>query len=143
MTSCVSVFDGYQDTHAVITKFDTEGNLVWDETFELWQACKPYYPKKLISVAGTTQNTVKLVFASRNKINSKSISFEGETLVDATSDELETKYDTDKTKWSLSEIDYWYDNYFMSYGMQKIKNKDEKGVKKKRKVYFVSKIAFE
>ena len=45
-------------------------------------------------------------------------------------------------KNTFSNIDYWYDNYFIAYGIQKIKNKSG-DVQKKRKVYFINKIYFE
>jgi hypothetical protein len=48
----------------------------------------------------------------------------------------------DKTRWTgVTKTEYWYENYFLTYGWQKIKNTDEKG-SKKRKVFFVSKLQF-
>jgi hypothetical protein len=42
-----------------------------------------------------------------------------------------------------SDIKYWYDNYFLAYGISVIKNKDGDKTKRKRKVFFVSKVKFE
>ena len=137
------IFDGYQYTHAVIAKFNNEGILQWDNTFEMWPAYKPFYVKRFISVTEKNANSLDLVFASRNRIYSKSIDYNGSINQDSQSEVIETGYTGDKSKRSYSNIDYWYDNYFIAYGVQKIKNTEDKEVKRKRKVYFISKIKFE
>lgn len=141
-TSYRRVFDGHQYTHAVLGKFDNEGNLLWDKSFEMWPSYKPYYAKRFISIAEREQSSIKMVFANRNRIVSKSVDFEGKVLLNEESEEIETGYTGDKEKYSFSNIDYWYGNYFLAYGQQKIKNKSDKNVKKKRKVYFVNKIKY-
>lgn len=143
-TQTIQVFDGYQYTHAVLSKFDQKGKLLWDETFKLWSTRKPFYIKKFISIAEKSESSLKLVFTSRNKITSKSFDFDGAVLQESESDEIETGYSGDRAKYTFSNVEFWYDNYFLAYGQQKIKNKEEKGkVKRKRKVYFINKIKFE
>lgn len=138
-TTTITVFDGYQYTHATAAKFDLEGNLIWDSSFEMRPKYKPFYPIRFISIAEQNDQSMSMVFANLNKIVSKSIDYKsGEILTDKTSNEIETGLQGDKTKKGFSNIDYWYDNYFLAYGTQKIKNK-ESG---KRKVFFISKIAF-
>lgn len=141
ITKTKRVFDGFQYTHATLAKFSKTGDLQWDQTFELWPAEKPMSVKTYVSIAEQKQKSIKLAYANLSLINSKSFDFEGNILKEYKSDEIETKYDTDKTKYTISNINFWYDNYFISYGTQVIKNKEEKG-KKKRKVYFVSKVEF-
>lgn len=143
-TTTVLVFDGYQYTHAVIAKFDSEGNMEWDQTFELWSAYKPYNVIRFISVSGQSDKALQLVFSSRNKITSKSIDFNGEVSQESSTDPIETSYEKDKVKRSYSDMVYWYDNYFIAYGNQIIKNKTKsRSVERKRKVYFINKIEFE
>lgn len=139
-TQTREVFDGYQYTHAVLAKFDKKGKLLWDEAFEMWSAYKPFYTKQFISIAEKGQNSINLVFTSRNTIISKSIDFNGSVLQDIQSEEIQTNFENDKVKRSFSNINQWYENYFIAYGSQKIKNVDGK---RKRKVYFISKIKFE
>lgn len=142
-TYTTTVFDGYQYTHAMLCKFDTEGNLVWDQIFEMWSAYKPFYIKQFISIAAQDLDAIKLVFASRNKIISKSIDYEGLVIQDIQSEELQTNFEGDRSRYSFSDIDFWYDNYFIAYGQQKIKNTDgDNNVKRTRRVFFVSKIKF-
>ena len=136
------VFDGYQFTHAVLARFDQQGKMIWDQTFQMWPSYKPFYAKRFISLAGGTQEAINLVFANNSRIVSKSFDFDGTIKNDKTSEPIETNFEGDKAKWTFSNIDYWYDNYFLAYGNQKIKNKEEKGVKKKRKIYFISKIKY-
>ena len=136
------IFDGYQYTHAVITKYNKQGDLLWDRNFELFQTHKPYYLKRFIKVAETDAQGIKLAYSSRNKIASKYIDYNGEILEDQESEEIETGKDGDKTKWTNSNLSYWYDDYFLSYGSQKIKNKKDKSVKRKRRVMFINKVRY-
>lgn len=138
------VFDGYQYTHAILGKFDKKGKLLWDETFEMRSAYKPFYVKQFISIAEKNNNSIKLIFSSFNEIHSKSINYDGVVLNDFKSEDIQTNFKSDKVKRSFSNINYWYENYFIAYGSQKIKNKDDKAnTKRKRKVYFINKIKYE
>jgi hypothetical protein len=142
-THTIRVFDGYQYTHAMMGKFNKEGELMWDEIFEMFSAYKPFYVKRFISISEKTDNSLKLVFSSDKRVFTKEIGFDGKVYADEGSEEIETTQAGDEFKRSFSNIDFWYDNYFIAYGIQVIKNKDEeKGAKKKRKVFFVSKIKF-
>ncbi|MEY4286925.1 MAG: hypothetical protein RL511_1011, partial [Bacteroidota bacterium] len=51
--------------------------------------------------------------------------------------------ENDKIKQSYSNISYWYDKYFLSYGVQSIKNRVDDDVKRKRTVLFLNKVSFE
>ena len=141
-TQTRQVFDGYQYTHAVLAKFNKEGELQWDETFEMWPAYKPFTVKRFISIAEQNENAIKMVFVSRNQIITKSIDTEGTIVQEQKSEAIETGHTGDKLKYAFSNIDYWYDNYFIAHGSQKIKNKEDVDVKRKRTVYFISKIKF-
>ena len=144
VTSYRTVFDGYQYTHAVITKYSKEGRLIWDKTFEMWSSYKPFYVKRFISVAEENDETVDLVFISGGtRIYTKSIDTKnGDIIKDENSEIMETSYEGDKSKRSFSNVVYWYDHYFLAYGEQKIKNKKNDKVMKKRIVYFINKIGY-
>ncbi len=142
VTQSRQVFDGYQYTHALLAKFDFQGKLLWDQTFEMWPAYKPYSVTRFINIVNQNEEQIKLVFSNRSRIVSKIFGREGQVLQDIESEPIESLYESDKYKWTASTIDYWYDNYFLAYGRQKIKNKDDDNVKRKRKVYFISKIKY-
>ena len=139
-TTYVQVFDGYQYTHAFIAKFDKNGNILWDQTFPMWLSQKPYNVKRFIHVADEQQTNIKLVYANGNRINSKVFDFNGNVISDNQSEPIETNSDNDKTRLSYAEIMHWYNNYFLSYGIQRIINKKDKDVERKRTVFFFNKI---
>jgi hypothetical protein len=141
-THTTQVFTGYQYTHAILARFGSGGNLLWDEIFELRSAYKPYKIKRFISIEEKNQDMIKMVFASNNKITTKAVDNNGSLISDFQSEEIETNFKGDKAKRSFSDIDYWYDNYFIAYGQQIIKNTADETARK-RKVYFISKVRYE
>lgn len=141
-TQTRQVFDGYQYTHASLIKFSTSGKIVWDQCFEMWPGTKPYYVKKFISITDSNSDKISLAFASYNRIHTKSFDKNGKVLKDEKTESIETLFEGDKVKYSNSNTEYWYDNYFIIHGGQLIKNKEDKTVDKKRWVYFVNKIQY-
>jgi hypothetical protein len=73
-------------------------------------------------------------------IKSKIIDFNGNTVSEVNSEMIETGDEEDKTLRTISNIDFWYDTFFLNYGSQKIKNKSDDDQKGKRFVFFVSKV---
>jgi hypothetical protein len=142
-TTPVQVFDGYQYTHAMIAKFNKEGEMLWSQVFKMYLWYKPFVARTFIRIAAQEQNSIQLVYADGKNIYSKSFSFDGEILYDKTSNPINTDNENDKVKQSYSNISYWYDKYFLSYGVQAIKNKVDDDVKRKRTVLFLNKVSFE
>lgn len=136
-TQVHTVFDGYQYTHATLAKFDFEGNLLWDNTFSMWSLYKPFRIKKLISFSQGQENA-ELAFSERNTVKYKVFNQKnGDIIKDNSKEIIETYTDGDKVKRSFTNIDYWYDNNFIAFGIQTISNKE---VKRKRRVFFVNNI---
>jgi hypothetical protein len=135
------VFDGYQYTHALIAGFDAQGNLLWDNCFEMVLERKLFVAKKLVRGV-FDNNTIQLVFANGSKI--KSISFENGKVVQDQNVELIGTNDLDDEVKRNSETDitWWYDHYYVSYGQQVIKNKENERGDKKRKVFFINKLTY-
>jgi hypothetical protein len=142
-TTTVQVFDGYQYTHAMIAKFNAQGELLWSQVFKMYLWYKPMVAKSFIRIAAQEQNSIQLVYADGKNIYSKSVSFDGEILNEKTSNPINTENDNDKIKVSYSNISFWYDKYFLSYGVQDIKNRGDDDVKRRRKVFFMNKVSFE
>jgi len=141
-TNYRTVFDGYLYTHGLFAKYNKMGELQWDQTFEMKNSYKPMYVKRFIRIAEQNQSEIKLVFASLNRITSKTFDFDGNVTSEVIVDEIETGFDGDKTKRSFSDIQFWYDKYFLAYGNQTIKN-TEGDQKRKRSVYFLNKLGFQ
>ena len=56
---------------------------------------------------------------------------------------LATEYQNDQVKRAdIGSAEYWYDNYFIAWGYQKIKNLDNLEVKKKRNIFYINKMSF-
>lgn len=136
-----SVFDGYQFTHAVIAEFNKQGELIWDNSFELGHI-KSWSLEPNIEI-NIQKDTLKMLYATDFYIISKGIV--GDKIIDVReSERIQTANESDKIKYSDTHSEYWYDDYFLIWGIQKIKNKEaEKGDKKKRWVFFFNKLGLE
>ncbi len=142
VTRTRTVFDGYQYTHAVLARFDKMGKMEWGQTFEMNPQTKPYYAKRFISTPEVVDDGISMVFASGSKIYTKVVNEEGITIDDEESEQIELQKEGDEIKYSSSNLDYWYKDFFLAYGYQKIKNKEERGKDRKRKIFFMTKIRY-
>ena len=140
MPSYYNVFDGYRYTSAFITKFDKEGNLLWDNGMELWDI-----------LSNKLENRVNVIFDGEETI--LAFNFKGEitykvfTAIEEQQSleyvPIESKHTRDKmTSESGSNMLYWYRNYFLVYGYQRIRN-TMISQEDKRYVFYVNKIAFD
>jgi len=143
VTRTRTVFDGYQYTHAVLAKFNKKGKIEWDQTFEMFSTYKPYFVKRFIATPENLDDAISMVYASGRRITSKTINFDGVVIEDEESEEIELEKDSEQIKWSTSNLSYRYDNYFLAYGSQKIKDKKAANRKdRKRKVYYMTKLKY-
>lgn len=143
VTTYTQVFDGYQYTHAVLARFDKKGRMEWDQTFEMYPYYKPYYAKRFISTPDEIDDGISMVFSSGRTIKTKVVDEDGTILKDEESEEIEVEKEGDQIKYSTSDLDYWYDDYFLTYGYQKIKNKEEaKRKDRKRRIYYMAKVKY-
>ncbi|MEA3443252.1 MAG: hypothetical protein U9R19_00850 [Bacteroidota bacterium] len=140
-THSSNIFDGFQYTHAVLARFDKNGQFLWDEALPMWPFHKPFFVKKFISLAKQKQS-INMVFEDRSQIISATIDFDGNTLCQRMANNIKTNAKGDYTRWTSSVIEHWYGNNFIVHGNQKIKNKKNSRLAKKRKVYFINKIEF-
>lgn len=140
-TQTRQVFDGYQYTHATLVAFDENGLKLWDKTFEMFPSYKPFYPRKFISMT-VIEEKINLLFMNRNDLVSSAYSIYGEVVNEKKYDFLETGNENDRLRYTNSDVFHWYDNFFISYGFQKIKNKTDETYKRKRKVFFINKISY-
>jgi len=132
-----TVFDGYQYTHATLSAFNTDGEKLWDRTFPLGLVEKPFSVKKYVRMK-IQDNQIDLMYASGKYLDLMSISEENDLRKESKSDLIKTE-DEEKIKRSYSNLQYWYGDYFVAYGDQKIKG-DDKAKTKNRTVYFINKI---
>ena len=134
------VFDGYQYTHAVVIGFDKNGKLIWDNSFEI-NDVKSFELEQFAKIHPQDDRII-LLYLYQNAIRSKIISG-AEVLEGKSLDEMKLKYKDDEVRereTETSKLDYWYDNHFFAYGVQKVHNLREPSVPSTRKVFFVNKI---
>ncbi|MEZ5083295.1 MAG: hypothetical protein R2750_07585 [Bacteroidales bacterium] len=135
-----SVFDGYRFFNAFVSCFDRQGNKVWDNGMEIFNILS-FDLKKRVNVFFERDDII-LSYNRDGKISAKIIN--GPEVVEGVeSFEIETLYGNDKiVSDSKSEMTYWYDNYFIAYGFQTIKNNSLPN-RNKRTVFYINKVAFE
>lgn len=135
-----TVFDGYRYFNAFITGFDLEGNMLWDNGFELLNLIS-YQLQNRINFYQTGDDIV-LAYNQDSKIISKIFS-DGEIMDGMSQYEIETDYLGDKIIESYdNSLVYWYDNYFLASGIQTVHNRNTLK-KNKRIVFYVNKLGFE
>lgn len=144
-TTWVKVFDGFRYTHAIIAGFNKDGDMLWDNSFEIWDILS-FQLKERVKVL-TDGEDIVLAYSNGGAIKSKVI--RGREVLDGkSSTPIETNYSDDKVRMNYnSDMAFWYDNYFITWGYQKIKNtskevRKETG-KRRRTVFYFNKIAFQ
>lgn len=135
-------FEGYQYTHAIVIGFDVQGKLLWDNSFEINDAMS-YSLKQFVHV-NPQKDKIVLLYNYENVIRSKLI--EGDEVVEGKSfNDISLKFQDDEVKNNESEyggLEKWYKDRFYAYGVQKIKNMKDAGVKLNRRVFFITKIIY-
>ncbi|MTI22120.1 hypothetical protein E1176_13905 [Fulvivirga sp. RKSG066] len=134
------IFVGFQYTHAVVIGLDKNGNILWDNSFEI----KDVLSKQLQQFVHVSvgEDNVDLLYVFDDAIRSKVIRgnevIEGKELVD-----IKLKYENDETEEKSTTIyglQKWYDNVFVAFGEQSIKNMQQEGIRLKRDVFFLNKL---
>jgi hypothetical protein len=135
------IFDGYQYTHAVVAGFDKQGNLLWDNVLEL-NDVKLFTLREQVKVSFSGENVI-LAYSFKGKLKSKII--RGSEVVEAKNDiNLDSEYADDRVKKNqVNNIEYWYGNYFLAWGYQRISNtSQDRQVRGTRNVVYCNKVAF-
>jgi hypothetical protein len=142
-TTTYSVFDGYRYTHAIVAAFDKNGALMWDNTMQIWDILS-FNLKNRISFVVDKENNMVVLYNYNGTLFSKQING-NITIEEKDRTPIETSYPEDKVKGnSSSDIDYWYGNYFIAYGIQEVRNPDQNPTHKTtRNVFYFNKIGFE
>lgn len=131
------VFDGYQYTHAVVIGFDKQGNLKWDNSFEI-NDIKTMQLEEFVEVR-TEKERIVMMYLFENKLRTKIING-ADVLEGKSEDQIKTSQGetVDVPNIESEQLDYWYANYFFAYGVQRLKQ--PWGAT--RRAFFVSKISY-
>jgi hypothetical protein len=139
-TNSYSVFDGYKFTGAMITSYTADGQMIWDNALEIRDLVAADLSPKVVT--HSLGDKLLLAYCSAGRIGSKIIRNE-EVTGNLEFSKLESKYPDDKlVSETRSGVLAWYDQYFLCYGFQEIKNVALDG-NNKRFVFYLTKVKFE
>ncbi|TDB67053.1 hypothetical protein [Arundinibacter roseus] len=137
------IFDGFVYTHAIVVGFDQEGQLIWDNSIN-FENVKSMELKEKVNVQLSEQGRTQLVYSHEGAIRTKIIKENSVVDVDRKVD-LPTGFQGDKVrKTSTDDVEYWYNNYYLAWGTQKIVNAatgDDQS-RGRRNVFYLNKITF-
>ncbi len=134
VTQTVYVFDGYAYSHAVVLQVSPELEKIKDYTFELSIVDKPYHVRKFIRIAqvGTKLN---FYYASHNTFGHASLENGGIELYDLVKivNKEEDLKDSEKIKSVVSSnVEYWYDNFYLTTETFVVKDREEAAGKRRK-----------
>lgn len=133
------IFDGYKYTHAIVIAFGKDGQLAWDNSFEI-NDVKTFQLQQYVRVQPDKEK-ILLMYLFDNTIRTKIIAGDkvlegkgGDALKLGVGDE-----ELDREEENTEKLDAWYDKYFYAFGTQSLKSRRGSY----RKVFFVHKITYD
>lgn len=136
------MFDGYRYTHAVSLGIARSGQLLWDNSFEI-KNLKSYTLNQYVHTL--RGDNLVMLYSFENKIFTKIV--QGTQVITPKSEEdIKGKFDADRIKTRATDshnLDYWYDRYLISYGIQQVKNLETPHVALNRTVFYINKITYQ
>lgn len=140
-TSTRQVFDGYQYSHAAVLDVSESGEKVKDYCFSMFLVNKPFSVIRNLRITTDTDGNSKMIYSTGAQLKAT-------TIIDGVMHEVDygnitSELDGDKVRSTgFTTCSYWYDQYYIVYGTQYIKNKENSNVAKRRSVFFLSKISY-
>jgi hypothetical protein len=132
------IFDGYRYTHAVVIGFDPDGNIIWDNSFEI-NDVKTYTLEQFVKLE-IRGDKIILLYLFENMLRSKIIKG-NEVLEGKNVESIKMNAPTDiavKENNKDSRLEYWYQDFFYAHGIQEISN----AVSGKRRVLYITKLSY-
>ncbi len=132
------VFDGFRYSNAFIAGFDSDANMIWNNGIEMNDILTPFLNKKLNLLFNADE--IVLFYNANAKIAYKSI-IGAEQAEPISYTKIQSRWNTDKLNEEYKgSIEYWYDDFFIVSGYQKIYN--DYMHKSDRHVFYLQKMAF-
>lgn len=132
------IFDGYRYTHAVVIGFDENGNIIWDNSFEI-NDVKTFTLEQFVKLE-IEDDKITLLYLYENALHTKVI--QGNDVVEGKNISPLKKGKPEKTEFynekiNMAKLDYWYPNTFYASGITE-RYSIGGGV---QRVFFINKIA--
>ncbi len=135
-------FMGYKYTHAVVVAFDRNGNIIWDNSFEIDDV--ESFALEDVVVVSNYGDKIVLMYMEENTIRSKVI--KGDEILEGKSiSPVRLAYDSDEVRNRDPEIEglkWWYGRTMYAFGEQRIRNEDGVGGRVYRRVFYINKIQY-
>jgi hypothetical protein len=123
-TRTYQVFDGYRYTHAVVAAFDKQGQLLWDSSVPIGNVLSPTVREQVaVQVLG---DHIKMMYCVAGKVYA--LEADGNEVHGEKAEQRLVAEDEDeqvKTSWN-SHSAWWYDDWFLVWGFERIKGDDGK-----------------
>jgi len=143
VTDFGTLFDGYKYTHAVVFGFDRRGRLEWDNSFEI-NDIESYTLDQYVHVS-TTEEEMALIYLFEDEVRTKVIRG-NEVLEGKTFNELKLSFEDDVLSNTDDDeyggLESWYGGNLFAYGIHKIRNLKDDGVRLNREVFFINKLRY-
>lgn len=137
--STYSVFEGFRYLTTFIAGFDEKGTLKWNNDLELTDALTMSLNERVTAYPVDSTNLM-LCYVDADRIAYKMIN-KGQNLTNISFSKVEPLHRHDKVqKESNSYIMPWYNDYFLVYGYQTIRNSYSSD--KAKNIFYLSKLAF-
>jgi hypothetical protein len=140
VTQTYTVFEGYRYFNVILAGFTSEGEMMWDNNVDLNDVSS--YRLETMTDYIIDQNFIVAFYNQGQQISGKVMDGNRE-VEDHLQTEIETPHAGDKIIGSEPGLlKPWYDNYFLCYGYQVIRN-NLSADNNKRTVFYLNKIALE
>ena len=133
-----NIFGGYDYYDVIVAGLSEDGKLIWNNDFAL-KDLKTYTLARH-SVVFSDDDFVSMAYVNKGKIFLQTI--EGMIDIGHVETDIETKIAKDRVvDDEYNYITNWYDNYFLVYGYQKIRNRTL-GDQNIRTAFYINKVAY-
>ena len=135
-------FAGFNHTHSIIVGFNIDGDLLWDNQIEI-NDVNSIEEKKYTNIdLNYNTDNLALIYFHKGVLNVKLINRD-KNIIEKKSYNILSKNESDVI-WDSEKImegfEHWYDNFYLAYGIQKIKNSKDSDTKLNRRVFYINKI---
>lgn len=133
-----TVFAGYNYYDVIVIGMSKDGKLIWNNDFPIRDVLT--YTLSRQSTVFEDEGLISIAYVSNGKVFLKTI--EGQVDIGTADTPIVTKIEHDRvTSSHFNHILHWYDNYYLIYGYQKLKNRslNEQNI---RTVFYINKIAY-
>lgn len=134
------VFLGYQYTHSIVLGFDKQGNLLWDNSFEIQDELTKTL-KQYVYVMPGKDDDIRLLSVFDQEIKTKQIRGNDVKFESSVPIEIGQGDEVVSNSTQINGMEPWTEGSFLVYGTQTLRNNQQ--YPRNRTVFFINKITNE